>query len=82
MLLPNNQSTSVKPIETRYYYYYYYYYFINKCCWFLFHERWKKNSDGVIIEDNGQKVLEFVAVQRKDNQQWAIPGVSLVICSS
>ncbi|XP_033624226.1 transient receptor potential cation channel subfamily M member-like 2 isoform X2 [Asterias rubens] len=36
--------------------------------------RWKKNSDGVIIEDNGQKVLEFVAVQRKDNQQWAIPG--------
>ena len=27
--------------------------------------------------DGGKKVLEFVAIQRKDNSQWAIPGVSL-----
>ena len=26
--------------------------------------------------DGGKKVLEFVAIQRKDNSQWAIPGVS------
>lgn len=37
--------------------------------------RWKMTSSGALIE-NGKKVLEFVAIQRKDNQEWAIPGVS------
>lgn len=37
--------------------------------------RWKRNSAGVLT-DRGKKVLEFVAIQRKDNDQWAIPGVS------
>lgn len=31
-------------------------------------------SSGALIE-HGKKVLEFVAIQRKDNQEWAIPGV-------
>ena len=30
--------------------------------------------------DAGKKVLEFVAIQRRDNSQWAIPGVSLNYC--
>lgn len=29
--------------------------------------------------DRGKRVLEFIAIQRRDNQQWAIPGVSLHI---
>ncbi|KAJ7389832.1 Transient receptor putative cation channel sub M member 2 [Desmophyllum pertusum] len=37
--------------------------------------RWKRTSAGVML-DGGKKVLEFVAIQRKDNSQWAIPGVS------
>ncbi|KAL9974194.1 hypothetical protein ACROYT_G011206 [Oculina patagonica] len=35
--------------------------------------RWKRTSTGVML-DGGKKVLEFVAIQRKDNSQWAIPG--------
>lgn len=35
--------------------------------------RWKRTSAGVML-DGGKKVLEFVAIQRKDNSQWAIPG--------
>lgn len=37
--------------------------------------RWKRTSAGVML-DGGKKVLEFVAIQRRDNSQWAIPGVS------
>ncbi|XP_033100603.1 transient receptor potential cation channel subfamily M member-like 2 [Anneissia japonica] len=36
--------------------------------------RWKMNADGSPMMDGGKKVLEFIAIQRKDNQQWAIPG--------
>ena len=36
--------------------------------------RWKRTSAGLKL-DGGKKVLEFVAIQRKDNSQWAIPGV-------
>ena len=33
--------------------------------------------------EGGKKVLEFVAIQRRDNSQWAIPGViSLNYCKS
>ena len=27
------------------------------------------------MQENGKPVLEFVAIKRKDNEQWAIPGV-------
>ncbi|XP_033100606.1 transient receptor potential cation channel subfamily M member-like 2 [Anneissia japonica] len=36
--------------------------------------RWKKNPDGSPMMDGDKKVLEFIAIQRKDNHQWAIPG--------
>ncbi|EGD73752.1 hypothetical protein PTSG_05446 [Salpingoeca rosetta] len=36
--------------------------------------RWKRSPDGSILERDGKKVLEFVAIQRKDNSMWAIPG--------
>eukprot|EP00111_Clytia_hemisphaerica_P020922 TCONS_00061696-protein len=35
--------------------------------------RWRRTSAGIEI-DNGKRVLEFIAIQRRDNQQWAIPG--------
>ena len=36
---------------------------------------WARNSDGTIKKDaNGNKILKFVAIKRKDNGQWAIPG--------
>lgn len=35
--------------------------------------RWKRSSSGIVM-DKGKRVLEFVAIQRKDNHQWAIPG--------
>ena len=44
----------------------------------IFHFRWRKTADGMKSEDNGLMVLEFIAIQRKDNQQWAIPGVCRV----
>ena len=44
-----------------------------------FYSRWKRTSGGVML-DGGKKVLEFVAIQRRDNSQWAIPGVSLNYC--
>ncbi|KAJ8036475.1 Transient receptor potential cation channel subfamily M member 3 [Holothuria leucospilota] len=36
--------------------------------------RWKRNQDGEIITEDDKPVLEFIAIQRRDNQQWAIPG--------
>uniref|UniRef100_UPI0031F5DB14 TRPM2 chanzyme n=1 Tax=Salpingoeca rosetta (strain ATCC 50818 / BSB-021) TaxID=946362 RepID=UPI0031F5DB14 len=36
--------------------------------------RWKRSPDGSILERDGKKVLEFVAIQRQDNKMWAIPG--------
>ncbi|XP_041459667.1 transient receptor potential cation channel subfamily M member-like 2 isoform X2 [Lytechinus variegatus] len=36
--------------------------------------RWKRKSDGTILMDEEKPVLEFIAIQRVDNQQWAIPG--------
>ena len=38
--------------------------------------RWKRKPDGSILTDEEKPVLEFIAIQRVDNQQWAIPGVS------
>eukprot|EP00794_Sanderia_malayensis_P003487 gene3487-3985_t len=35
--------------------------------------RWKRTNSGIML-DKGKRVLEFIAIQRKDNHQWAIPG--------
>jgi len=41
--------------------------------------RWKRDNGGnvVAVEDKGvssRKVLQFLAIQRKDNDDWALPG--------
>merc|ERR1712226_29721 len=38
--------------------------------------RWKRNDDGsqVIDEETGRPVLQFVAIERTDSGEWAIPG--------
>lgn len=36
--------------------------------------RWKRDSSSSIITKDGKRVLEFVAVKRKDCNEWAIPG--------
>ncbi|XP_057295057.1 ADP-ribose pyrophosphatase, mitochondrial-like isoform X3 [Hydractinia symbiolongicarpus] len=38
--------------------------------------RWKRNSDGEQLkhETDNKPILEFVSIQRRDNQEWAIPG--------
>ena len=44
--------------------------------------RWKRDSKGSIVyrrrdgEDYSKPVLEFVAIERRDTKQWALPGVS------
>ncbi len=37
-----------------------------------------RDEKGEPILENGKRQLEFVAVQRADTNQWAIPGVSAV----
>lgn len=39
--------------------------------------RWKRDEDEKVIRISGKQILEFVAIKRHDNGQWAIPGVSL-----
>lgn len=36
--------------------------------------RWKRTEEGVVLEKNGKKVLEFVCIERTDGGGWAIPG--------
>jgi hypothetical protein len=43
----------------------------------LFALRWKINGKGQRVQENGKPVLQFVAIKRKDNGQWAIPGVNI-----
>ena len=38
--------------------------------------RWKHDEQGNRLFIDGKPVLEFVAIRRKDNGEWAIPGVS------
>ena len=38
--------------------------------------RWKRDPSGKIVEKEGRQVAQFVAVQRRDNNEWALPGVS------
>jgi hypothetical protein len=43
---------------------------------------WKRDANGAIIyrrmnaHDRPKPVLEFVAIQRHDTKQWALPGVN------
>lgn len=36
--------------------------------------RFKRDSTGKVEERDGKPILEFVAIQRRDCQEWAIPG--------
>jgi len=38
--------------------------------------RWKRDSSGTIETDRntGKRILQFVAIQRRDSGEWAIPG--------
>lgn len=36
--------------------------------------RWKRDAKGEKVYKDGRPVLQFIAVQRKDNGEWAIPG--------
>ena len=40
--------------------------------------RWKRNGQKEIVKDVTTllPVLQFVAIQRRDTKEWAIPGVS------
>ena len=40
--------------------------------------RWKRNGKKEVVKDLSTflPVLQFVAVQRRDAKEWAIPGVS------
>ena len=44
------------------------------CCFI----RWKRDTAGNIISNpkSGKKILQFVAIVRRDHGVWAIPGVS------
>jgi ADP-ribose pyrophosphatase len=39
--------------------------------------RWKRNENGDLVLDSITKkpILKFVAIQRRDTKEWAIPGV-------
>ncbi len=36
--------------------------------------RWKRNRNGDILSVGEKPVLEFVAIERRDSGQWALPG--------
>jgi len=38
--------------------------------------RWKRDASGGKVMQDGNPVLEFVAIKRKDTGDWALPGVS------
>lgn len=39
--------------------------------------RWKLDKNGSIVKDSktNKPILQFVAIQRTDTNEWAIPGV-------
>lgn len=41
--------------------------------------RWKRDENGFLIIRDDKPVLEFVAIRRHDNGQWAIPGVRILM---
>jgi ADP-ribose pyrophosphatase len=44
--------------------------------------RWKRDSDGLIVTDEVSRrpILQFVSIQRRDTEEWAIPGGTLLLC--
>lgn len=42
--------------------------------YFVLYNRWMMQN-GEKVMKGGKPMIEFVAVQRQDNQQWALPGV-------
>ncbi|KAK3785345.1 hypothetical protein RRG08_045570 [Elysia crispata] len=37
--------------------------------------RWKRNDKGqIVVDENHKLIAQFIAVQRRDNGQWALPG--------
>ena len=42
---------------------------------FLSPFRWKRTPDGTLVERFDKRVLEFVALQRRDTLEWALPEV-------
>ena len=47
----------------------------------LLFSSWKRDANGAIVyrqinaHDRLKPVLEFVAIERRDSKQWALPGV-------
>ena len=38
--------------------------------------RWRRDENGsIILDSKGKPILQFVAIQRADTKEWAIPGV-------
>ena len=44
--------------------------------------RWKRDSNGEKVTNGDKPVAQFIAVQRRDNNEWAIPGVSEIIINN
>ncbi len=45
--------------------------------------RWKRDDNNrIVVDENFHPLLEFVAIKRKDNGEWAIPGVRPAFCAS
>ena len=44
--------------------------------------RWKRDSNDEIVKNGDKPVAQFIAVQRRDNNEWAIPGVSEIIINN
>jgi hypothetical protein len=48
---------------------------------FLLYYRWKRDENNeIVIGGDGKPVLQFVSVQRRDNGEWALPGVTFSFC--
>ena len=44
--------------------------------------RWKRDSNDEIVKNGDKPVAQFIAVQRRDNNEWAIPGVREIIINN
>ena len=38
--------------------------------------RWKRDENRSVVYRAGKPVLQFIAIRRQENGEWAIPGVS------
>ena len=38
--------------------------------------RWARDPQGQVMKNEGKPVLEFIAIYREYDSEWAIPGVS------